>query len=470
MSHRYSKRGDVMKTNNLYWDTNNGDELFRRKEGVDSKRATEEDVLINLGFRDPFSREIKVGKMPMNEALDVVLEYGELYTIPKGYHSGLGTVRTQELSLGQLTPGTAIDEDIAENKVAWVNGIRVVGKLKINKNNMEGTATENDIVVGKDAWVNGKHIYGKMPVILREDTVLYAGDFYKIPRGYHGGEAIVHAADLAIQTPATAGPQDIVAGKSAWVKGKLIVGELEPLSVTLSVATASISDIRKSKTAFIANGLVTGTMNEYLNRPQTLLTAGQTFDIPVGYHDGMWRIKADSLYNQTQASATSADIRKNKTAWVNGALVYGEMEQEISPNSPGTAEEKDLKKGKIAWSNGVKLIGTNEYDSISYAFNENNSDDPSSPIVCIMPTHRWNSINTLIIEFFDVNDPNRRVQKVVYSDVVSGSSRIKGTHSVVTTLGSPRVVVTNFDPNYYIEVSIYGYDVVDFSEENEEVR
>ena len=69
-----------------------------------------------------------------------------------------------------------------------------------------------------------------------------------------------------------------------------------------------------------------------------------------------------------------------------------------------------------------------------------------------------------------MNDPDRRVKKIVYSNIISGSSRIRGTHSIVTTLGSPRVVVTNFDTNYYIEVSIYGYDVVDFSEENEEVR
>ena len=459
-----------MKTNNLYWDADNGGEIFNRKESTNTIRATEDDVLINLGFRDPVNRKIKVGRMPVNEDLDVVLEYGEAYTIPKGYHSGLGTVRTQELSLGQLTPGTATADDIAENKVAWVNGVRVVGRLNINKNNMEGTATEDDLPIGKDAWVNGEHIYGKVPVILREDTVLYAGDFYKIPRGFHGGEAIVHAADLAIQTPATATSDDITVGKSAWVKGKLLVGTLEPLSVTLSAATANISDIRKSKTAFIATGLVSGTMNEYLNRPQTLLTAGETFDIPTGYHDGMWRIKADSLFNQTQASATAADIRKSKTAWVNGEIIYGEMEQEISPNSPGTAEEKDLRKGKIAWSNGVKLIGTNEYDSIAYAFNENNVDDPSSPIVCVLPTHRWNNINTLIVEFFELNDPDRRVKKIVYSNIISGSSRIRGTHSIVTTLGSPRVVVTNFDTNYYIEVSIYGYDVVDFSEENEEVR
>ena len=77
---------------------------------------------------------------------------------------------------------------------------------------MEGTDNRNDLPIGKDAWVNGEHIYGKVPVILREDTVLYAGDFYKIQRGFHGGEAIVHAADLAIQTPATATSNDITVG------------------------------------------------------------------------------------------------------------------------------------------------------------------------------------------------------------------------------------------------------------------
>lgn len=456
-----------MQSRNLYYDTNRSDIFLKT---VNGSTASEDDVLINLGFRDPHTREIKVGKMPNNPDLDIVLENGDVYHIPKGYHSGKGIVRVQELSLGALTQGTATSGDIAKNKVAWVNGIRLVGTLDLNRNNMEASAKPEDIAFGKDAWVRNEHIYGTMPVHMRQDRILYAGEYYIIPKGYHGGEAIVSTASLELQTKATATEKDIDIGKSAWANGRLLVGERPTLETTLSASTASIRDIRRSKTAYIASGLVNGDMDEYLNHPTTTVHAGDTFIIPTGYHDGLWKIQVDSLYNQTKATATAADIRKNKTAWVNGEMVYGEMVQEYCPDSPGTALSTDIARGKVAWVNGERVVGTSKYNSISYYFNEDNMDDHTSPIVAILPSHQWKSIDTIIVEFYD---GELRVRKQVFHNVLAGNhiQKNNGDHellSIVTTLGSPRVIVTNFNDLYHMEVTICGYSVVNFDESDGE--
>lgn len=53
------------------------------------------------------------------------------------------------------------------------------------------------------------------------------------------------------------------------------------------------------------------------------LNAGGTYTIPAGYHNGSGRVTANSLSSQTSGTATAADIAKGKTAWVNGSKITG---------------------------------------------------------------------------------------------------------------------------------------------------
>ena len=58
---------------------------------------------------------------------EIKLNCGDVYTIPKGYHDGTGTVVAN--SLASQTQATATASDIASGKTAWVNGNKVTGKL-----------------------------------------------------------------------------------------------------------------------------------------------------------------------------------------------------------------------------------------------------------------------------------------------------------------------------------------------------
>ena len=112
------------------------------------------------------------------------------------------------------------------------------------------------------------------------------------------------------------------------------------------VGDATAAEILTGKKALVKGKLVTGSMpnNGALNQT---LEAGGTFTIPLGYTTG-GTIKAPTLESLTSANATAAQILKDKTAWVNGSKVTGSM---------------PLKNGS---SEAIK-IGTNK-DNVYFVF------------------------------------------------------------------------------------------------------
>jgi hypothetical protein len=89
------------------------------------------------------------------------------------------------------------------------------------------------------------------------------------------------------------------------------------------VGNATSTDILAGKTALVKGKLVTGSIpnNGALNQA---LKAGETFTIPSGYTTG-GTITAPTLESQTPGNATAAQILKDKTAWVNGSKITGSM-------------------------------------------------------------------------------------------------------------------------------------------------
>ena len=88
----------------------------------------------------------------------------------------------------------------------------------------DGDATANQILSGRTAWVKGQKITGTMPNRGAVTQTLNAGGSYTIPEGYHNGSGKVTAASLATQTPGTATAGDITNGKTAWVNGNKVTG------------------------------------------------------------------------------------------------------------------------------------------------------------------------------------------------------------------------------------------------------
>ena len=154
----------------------------------------------------------------------------------------------------------------------------------------DGTATAEDIKTPETAWVNGTKIIGTMPDNGAQKEELAAGQSVGIKLGYHNGAGIVTAKDLESQTQGNATADDIVSGKTAWVNG-----------IQLS-----------------------GALPEILSQNITL-GAGEEYQIPYGKHSGNGTITVVGLDNETPGTATADDIAMDKTAWVNGVQITGNL-------------------------------------------------------------------------------------------------------------------------------------------------
>lgn len=222
-----------MTEENLYFETDSTEP----ESEVDSTVAIPENVKNNYTFKNPVTRESLVGTMPINQSTSVKINpKSERYTdneyiIPKGYHSGSGKVVVGDLS--EYTFGTATPDKVAMNETFWVNGKREVGTLDISPATQAATAKESDIVEGKTAWVNGVKITGNIPILPRMDQTLMAGEYYEFPYGLSYGTTMISAAPLSIQTQGTATQNDIADGKTAWVDGEQIIGNMITQNINL---------------------------------------------------------------------------------------------------------------------------------------------------------------------------------------------------------------------------------------------
>ena len=90
----------------------------------------------------------------------------------------------------------------------------------------DGDATANQILSGKTAWVKGSKVTGTMPNRGAVTQTLNAGGSYTIPEGYHNGSGKITAASLASQTQGTATASQILSGQTAWVNGNKITGTM----------------------------------------------------------------------------------------------------------------------------------------------------------------------------------------------------------------------------------------------------
>ena len=169
--------------------------------------------------------------------------------------------------------------------------------------------------------------------------------------------------------------------------GAVIATNIGKILSTKTVATATAAQILKGQTAWVNGAQVTGTMvdNGAVNKT---LSAGGSYTIPAGYHNGSGKVTVSTLASQTDGTATAAQILSGKTAYVDGALVTGTMANKgavtstlnaggsytiptgyhngsgkvtataLKDQTAGTATAATIASGKTAWVNGAKITGT----------------------------------------------------------------------------------------------------------------
>ena len=88
----------------------------------------------------------------------------------------------------------------------------------------DATAEDSNVLSGKAYYNNNGKREGTMPNRGGMSAELSAGGSVSIPEGYHNGEGVVRAQDLASQTQGTAAAANIEAGYTAWVNGEMVEG------------------------------------------------------------------------------------------------------------------------------------------------------------------------------------------------------------------------------------------------------
>ena len=216
------------------------------------------------------------------------------------------------------------------------------------------TATSDKILQGYTAYVNNVLVHGSMQYQGSVNATIQAGTYYTIPEGYHSGHGWVKAEGLTDQTSGTATADKILSKYTAWVNGVLITGNMinrgairktvtaeesytiprgyhdgngyvvgSPLS-DQTPGDASASDLLYPRTAWVNGRRVTGSMTNRGSVNKTL-SAGESYTIPDGYHDGRGIVSASGIGGQTDGTATKDKILYGYTAWVNGVKLTGSM-------------------------------------------------------------------------------------------------------------------------------------------------
>ena len=147
------------------------------------------------------------------------------------------------------------------------------------------------------------------------------------------------------------------------------INSIKTLEQATADANATASNILVDKTAYVNGEKITGTMPNK-GAMTASLNCGGSYTIPAGYHNGSGKVTANSLASQTSANATTGDILKNKTAWVNGSKITGAMPN-LSADTPIQHESNN--STKVIQADGA-FIGNNTDGVRRIGFRYNGAD------------------------------------------------------------------------------------------------
>lgn len=160
---------------------------------------------------------------------------------------------------GDLDLVTAASGDILKGKViVGPDGEPLTGTLALS-----GNAADSQVLTGKTYYNTDAKTKrtGTMANQGAKTASLNCGGSYTIPAGYHNGSGKVTANSLASQTSATAGAGDILSGKTAYVNGSRVTGNMATLTGGTFKSTKVNQVISCSGKKMIGDITITGDVN-----------------------------------------------------------------------------------------------------------------------------------------------------------------------------------------------------------------